>query len=229
MDDNSLDASFKRCPLRKPDETYCKVEAADGYTYILAEALLDTVLGKLATEDKPAYKVLETYKGKDLEYIEYEPLYECAGESAKKQGKKGHFVTCDSYVTMSDGTGIVHIAPAFGEDDSKVGKKYDLPFVQFVDGKGDMTAETPYAGMFVKDADPEVLKDLDKSGKLFAAPKFEHDYPHCWRCGSPLIYYARDTWFIKMTDVKDRLIANNDTINWIPESIGKGQIGRAHV
>ena len=200
-----------------PDETYCKVEAADGYTYILAEALLDTVLGKLATEDKPAYKVLETYKGKDLEYIEYEPLYECAGECAKKQGKKGHFVTCDSYVTMSDGTGIVHIAPAFGEDDSKVGKKYDLPFVQFVDGKGDMTAETPYAGMFVKDADPEVLKDLDKSGKLFAAPKFEHDYPHCWRCGSPLIYYARDTWFIKMTDVKDRLIANNDTINWIPE------------
>ena len=200
-----------------PDETYCKVEAADGYTYILAEALLDTVLGKLATEDKPAYKVLETYKGKDLEYIEYEPLYECAGESAKKQGKKGHFVTCDSYVTMSDGTGIVHIAPAFGEDDSKVGKKYDLPFVQFVDGKGEMTAETPYAGMFVKDADPEVLKDLDKSGKLFAAPKFEHDYPHCWRCGSPLIYYARDTWFIKMTDVKDRLIANNDTINWIPE------------
>ena len=208
-----------------PDETYCKVEAADGYTYILAEALLDTVLGKLATEDKPAYKVLETYKGKDLEYIEYEPLYECAGESAKKQGKKGHFVTCDSYVTMSDGTGIVHIAPAFGEDDSKVGKKYDLPFVQFVDGKGDMTAETPYAGMFVKDADPEVLKDLDKSGKLFAAPKFEHDYPHCWRCGSPLIYYARDTWFIKMTDVKDRLIANNDTINWIPESIGKGRFG----
>ena len=208
-----------------PDETYCKVEAADGYTYILAEALLDTVLGKLATEDKPAYKVLETYKGKDLEYIEYEPLYECAGECAKKQGKKGHFVTCDSYVTMSDGTGIVHIAPAFGEDDSKVGKKYDLPFVQFVDGKGDMTAETPYAGMFVKDADPEVLKDLDKSGKLFAAPKFEHDYPHCWRCGSPLIYYARDTWFIKMTDVKDRLIANNDTINWIPESIGKGRFG----
>lgn len=126
---------------------------------------------------------------------------------------------------MSDGTGIVHIAPAFGEDDSKVGKKYDLPFVQFVDGKGDMTAETPYAGMFVKDADPEVLKDLDKSGKLFAAPKFEHDYPHCWRCGSPLIYYARDTWFIKMTDVKDRLIANNDTINWIPESIGKGRFG----
>ena len=208
-----------------PDETYCKVEAADGYTYILAEALLDTVLGKLATEDKPAYKVLETYKGKDLEYIEYEPLYECAGESAKKQGKKGHFVTCDSYVTMSDGTGIVHIAPAFGEDDSKVGKKYDLPFVQFVDGKGDMTAETPYAGIFVKDADPEVLKDLDKSGKLFAAPKFEHDYPHCWRCGSPLIYYARDTWFIKMTDVKDRLIANNNTINWIPESIGKGRFG----
>ena len=169
--------------------------------------------------------MLETYKGKDLEYIEYEPLYECAGESAKKQGKKGHFVTCDSYVTMSDGTGIVHIAPAFGEDDSKDGKKYDLPFVQFVDGKGDMTAETPYAGMFVKDADPEVLKDLDKSGKLFAAPKFEHDYPHCWRCGSPLIYYARESWYIKETAVKDDLIRNNNTVNWIPESIGSGRFG----
>ena len=144
---------------------------------------------------------------------------------AEKQHKKGFYVTCDNYVTMTDGTGIVHIAPAFGEDDSKVGKKYDLPFVQFVDGKGDLTAETPYAGMFVKDADPVVLKDLDAQGKLFEAPKFEHEYPHCWRCGSPLIYYARDTWFIKMTDVKDRLIANNDTINWIPESIGKGRFG----
>ena len=208
-----------------PDETYCKVKAADGYTYILAEALLDSVLGKLAEEGKPAYEVVETYKGKDLEYIEYEPLYQCTADCAAKQNKKAHFVTCDSYVTMSDGTGIVHIAPAFGEDDSKVGKKYDLPFVQFVDGKGDMTSETPFAGMFVKDADPEVLKDLDKSGKLFAAPKFEHDYPHCWRCGSPLIYYARDTWFIKMTDVKDRLIANNNTVNWIPESVGKGRFG----
>ena len=208
-----------------PDETYCRVKAADGYTYILAEALLDRVLGKLAEEGKPAYEVLETYKGTDLEYKEYEPLYECTGVCAEKQHKKGFFVTCDNYVTMTDGTGIVHIAPAFGEDDSKVGKKYDLPFVQFVDGKGDLTAETPYAGMFVKDADPVVLKDLDAQGKLFEAPKFEHEYPHCWRCGSPLIYYARDTWFIKMTDVKDRLIANNDTINWIPESIGKGRFG----
>lgn len=208
-----------------PDETYCRVKAADGYTYIMAEALLDRVLGKLAEEGKAAYEVLETYKGTDLEYKEYEPLYECTGVCAEKQHKKGFFVTCDNYVTMTDGTGIVHIAPAFGEDDSKVGKKYDLPFVQFVDGKGDLTAETPYAGMFVKDADPVVLKDLDAQGKLFEAPKFEHEYPHCWRCGSPLIYYARDTWFIKMTDVKDRLIANNDTINWIPESIGKGRFG----
>lgn len=208
-----------------PDETYCRVKAADGYTYILAEALLDRVLGKLAEEGKAAYEVLETYKGTDLEYKEYEPLYECTGVCAEKQHKKGFYVTCDNYVTMTDGTGIVHIAPAFGEDDSKVGKKYDLPFVQFVDGKGDLTAETPYAGMFVKDADPVVLKDLDAQGKLFEAPKFEHEYPHCWRCGSPLIYYARDTWFIKMTDVKDRLIANNDTINWIPESIGKGRFG----
>ncbi len=195
-------------------------------TLISCRSASDTVLGKLATEDKPAYKVLETYKGKDLEYIEYEPLFMSAQAKAQRsRAKKGHFVTCDSYVTMSDGTGVVHIAPAFGEDDSKVGKKYDLPFVQFVDGKGDMTAETPYAGIFVKDADPEVLKDLDKSGKLFAAPKFEHDYPHCWRCGSPLIYYARESWFIKMTDVKDRLIANNNTINWIPETIGKGRFG----
>jgi isoleucyl-tRNA synthetase len=208
-----------------PDETYCRVKAADGYTYIMAEALLDRVLGKLAEEGKTAYEVLETYKGTDLEYKEYEPLYECTGVCAEKQHKKGFYVTCDNYVTMTDGTGIVHIAPAFGEDDSKVGKKYDLPFVQFVDGKGDLTAETPYAGMFVKDADPVVLKDLDAQGKLFEAPKFEHEYPHCWRCGSPLIYYARDTWFIKMTDVKDRLIANNDTINWIPESIGKGRFG----
>lgn len=208
-----------------PDETYCRVKAADGYTYIMAEALLDRVLGKLAEEGKAAYEVLETYKGTDLEYKEYEPLYECTGVCAEKQHKKGFYVTCDNYVTMTDGTGIVHIAPAFGEDDSKVGKKYDLPFVQFVDGKGNLTAETPYAGMFVKDADPVVLKDLDAQGKLFEAPKFEHEYPHCWRCGSPLIYYARDTWFIKMTDVKDRLIANNDTINWIPESIGKGRFG----
>ncbi|MCB6616529.1 isoleucine--tRNA ligase [Ruminococcus sp. 210702-SL.1.03] len=208
-----------------PDETYCRVKAADGYTYIMAEALLDRVLGKLAEDGKAAYEVLETYKGTDLEYKEYEPLYECTGVCAEKQHKKGFYVTCDNYVTMTDGTGIVHIAPAFGEDDSKVGKKYDLPFVQFVDGKGDLTAETPYAGMFVKDADPVVLKDLDAQGKLFEAPKFEHEYPHCWRCGSPLIYYARDTWFIKMTDVKDRLIANNDTINWIPESIGKGRFG----
>ena len=210
-----------------PDETYCKVKAADGYTYYMAEALLDKVLGGLANEEEgvKAYEVLETYKGKDLEYKEYEPLYACAGEAAAKQNKKGHYVTCDSYVTMTDGTGIVHIAPAFGEDDSKVGKKYDLPFVQFVDGKGELTAETPYAGVFVKKADPMVLADLDKEGKLFDAPKFEHDYPFCWRCDTPLIYYARESWFIKMTAVKDDLIRNNNTINWIPESIGKGRFG----
>ena len=208
-----------------PDETYCKVKAADGYTYIMAQALLDTVLGKLAEEDKPAYEVLESYKGSDLEGMEYEPLFAYTGEEAKRQKKKGHYVVMDYYVTMSDGTGIVHIAPAFGEDDNRVGKKYDLPFVQFVDGKGNMTKETPYAGTFVKDADKLVLVDLDKDGKLFDAPKFEHDYPHCWRCNSPLIYYARESWFIKMTDVKDRLIANNNTINWIPESIGSGRFG----
>ncbi len=208
-----------------PDETYCKVKAKDGYTYIMAQALLDTVLGKLAEEGESAYEVLETYKGSDLEGKEYEPLFAYTGEEAKRQKKKGHYVVMDYYVTMSDGTGIVHIAPAFGEDDNRVGKKYDLPFVQFVDGKGNMTKETPYAGTFVKDADKLVLVDLDKEGKLFDAPKFEHDYPHCWRCNSPLIYYARESWFIKMTDVKDRLIANNNTINWIPESIGSGRFG----
>ena len=208
-----------------PEETYCKVNAADGYTYYMAEALLDKVLGKFAEEGKAAYEVVETYKGKDLEYKEYEALYKCAAESAEKQRKKAHFVTCDTYVTMSDGTGIVHIAPAFGEDDAQVGRKYDLPFVQFVDGKGDMTPETPYAGLFVKKADPEVLKDLDKEGKLFDAPKFEHDYPFCWRCDTPLIYYARESWFIKMTAVKDDLVRNNKTVNWIPESIGEGRFG----
>ena len=208
-----------------PEETYLKVKAADGYTYYIAKALADKVLGRLAEEGKDAYEVLETYVGKDLEYKEYEPLYKCAGDAAEKQKKKAHFVTCDGYVTMTDGTGIVHIAPAFGEDDSRIGRNYDLPFVQFVDGKGDLTAETPYAGKFVKDADPLVLKDLDAEGKLFDAPKFEHDYPFCWRCDTPLIYYARESWFIKMTAVKDDLVRNNKTINWIPASIGEGRFG----
>ena len=210
-----------------PEEDYCKVKAADGYTYYMAAALLDKVLGKLGDEEKgvKAYEVLDTFKGTALEYKEYEPLFACAGEAAAKQRKKAHFVTCDTYVTMTDGTGIVHIAPAFGEDDSRVGREYNLPFVQFVDGQGNMTAETPYGGIFVKKADPLVLKDLDKEGKLFDAPKFEHEYPHCWRCETPLIYYARESWFIKMTAVKEDLIRNNNTINWIPESIGKGRFG----
>ena len=208
-----------------PEDTYLKVKAADGFTYYLAEALCDSVLGSLAKDGAPAYEVLAKMKGSELEYKEYEPLFACAGESAAKQKKKGFFVTCDSYVTMSDGTGIVHIAPAFGEDDSRVGKKYDLPFVQFVDGKGNMTAETPYGGTFVKAADPLVLVDLEKENKLFAAPKFEHDYPHCWRCNTPLIYYARESWFIQMTAVREKLLANNATVNWIPENIGKGRFG----
>ena len=210
-----------------PDERYCKVKAADGYTYYMAEALLDSVLGKLADEENgtPAYEVLENYVGTDLEHKEYEPLYECAANAATQQKKKGHFITCDSYVTMSDGTGIVHIAPAFGEDDANVGRNYDLPFAQFVDGKGNMTEDTPFAGLFVKDADPKVLVDLDSRGLLFDAPKFEHDYPYCWRCDTPLIYYARDTWFVKMTAVREDLIANNNKVNWIPESIGKGRFG----
>ncbi len=208
-----------------PDETYLKVSCVDGYTYYIAEALADKVLSKTAEEGQKPYEVLETYKGTDLEYKEYEPLFACAGQAAAKQHKKAHFVVCDSYVTMTDGTGIVHIAPAFGEDDAKVGRKYDLPFVQFVNGKGELTPETPYDGVFVKKADPMVLKDLDEQGKLFDAPKFEHEYPHCWRCDTPLIYYARESWFIKMTAVKDDLIRNNNTVNWIPESIGKGRFG----
>ncbi len=210
-----------------PDDIYIKVKAADGYTYYLAEALADKVLGRLGNEEegKKAYEVLETYKGKDLEYKEYEPLYACAKECADKQNKKGFFVTCDTYVTMTDGTGIVHIAPAFGEDDANVGRNYDLPFVQFVNGKGELTEETPFAGLFVKKADPEVLKDLESKGQLFDAPKFEHEYPHCWRCDTPLIYYARESWYIKETAVRDDLIRNNNTVNWIPESIGKGRFG----
>ncbi len=210
-----------------PEETYAKVKAADGYTYYMAEALLDTVLGKLGDAENgvKAYEVLETMTGKDLEFKEYEPLFDCAVDICKKQNKKAYYVVCDTYVTLTDGTGVVHIAPAFGEDDAKVGRNYDLPFVQLVDGKGNMTEETPYAGVFVKKADPMVLEDLDKKGLLFAAPKFEHSYPHCWRCDTPLIYYARESWYIKMTAVKDDLIRNNNTINWIPESIGKGRFG----
>ncbi len=208
-----------------PADDYCKVACIDGNVYYMAKALLDTVLGPLAKDGEAAYEILEEMKGAALEYKEYEPLFECTGREAARQGAKAHFVVCDSYVTMSDGTGIVHIAPAFGEDDSRVGRKYKLPFVQFVDGKGELTGETDYAGVFVKDADPMIIRDLDAAGKLFSAPKFEHDYPHCWRCNTPLIYYARDTWFIEMTKVRENLIRNNNTVNWIPENIGKGRFG----
>ncbi len=201
-----------------PNEEYVKVKAADGYTYYIAHALMEKVLGE-------GCEVLETYVGKDLEFKEYEPLYDCSVPYCEKQHKKAFYVVCDTYVTLTDGTGIVHIAPAFGEDDANVGRKYNLPFVQLVDAKGDMSADTPFAGKFVKDADPLVLKDLRDKGLLFDAPAFEHSYPHCWRCGTPLIYYARESWFIKMTAVKDDLIRNNNTINWVPESIGKGRFG----
>ena len=193
-------------------ETYVMVEQ-DGVRYILAEALCDAVL-------EGEYTLVETYLGKDLEYMEYVPLFPYA-----KVNRKAFYVTCDDYVTLTDGTGVVHIAPAFGEDDANVGRNYDLPFVQLVDSKGQMTKETPWAGMFCKDADKEVIKALDESGLLFRVLEFEHSYPHCWRCDTPLLYYARDSWFIKMTDVKDEMIANNNTINWIPESIGKGRFG----
>ena len=196
-----------------PNETYVKVTSGE-YTYYMAEALLDKVLGE------GNYEILERYTGKELEYKEYEPLFPFV-----ELKKKAYYVTCDTYVTLTDGTGVVHIAPAFGEDDSKVGRAYDLPFLQLVDEKGEMTKETPWAGTFCKKADKEVLVDLEKRGLLFDAPVFEHSYPHCWRCDTPLIYYARESWFIKMTAVKEDLIRNNNTINWIPESIGKGRFG----
>ena len=203
-----------------PVESYVKVEMKeDGTVYYLAEALCDTVLGE------GTYEVKEKYTGKELEYKEYEPLFDFAVELAKKQNKKAYYVTCDTYVTLTDGTGVVHIAPAFGEDDSKVGRNYDLPFVQLVNAKGEMTEETLWPGTFCKKADPMVLKNLKERGLLFSAPVFEHSYPHCWRCDTPLIYYARESWFIKMTEVKEDLIRNNNTINWIPESIGKGRFG----
>ena len=208
-----------------PEDTYCKVSCIDGNVYYMAKELLDKVLSPLASDGAKAYEILEEMPGKALEFREYEALFDCTAKEVSSKGAKAHFITCDSYVTMSDGTGIVHIAPAFGEDDSKVGRKYDLPFVQFVNGKGEMTEQTPYAGVFVKKADPMILADLQKEGKLFSAPKFEHEYPHCWRCNTPLIYYARDTWFIKMTAIRDNLIRNNNTVNWIPENIGKGRFG----
>ena len=195
-----------------PDEEYSKVKQGD-YTYILASALVETVL-------KEDYTVLKNYKGKELEGIEYEPLW--GGLNVKG---KAWYVVCDSYVTLTDGTGIVHIAPAFGEDDSRIGRNYNLPFVQLVDAQGNLTKETKWEGVFVKDADKLVLKDLEENGKLFDAPVFEHSYPHCWRCNTPLIYYARESWYIKMTAVKEDIIRNNNTINWIPESIGKGRFG----
>lgn len=195
-----------------PVETYVRVRK-EGTTYIMAEALVEKVL-------ESDFEILDRFDGKSLEYKEYEPLFDFVDPK-----KKACFVTCDDYVTLTDGTGIVHIAPAFGEDDSRIGRKYDLPFIQLVNSKGEMTKETKWEGVFVKKADPLVLKDLKENGKLFAAPTFEHSYPHCWRCDTPLIYYARESWYIKMTEVKDDLIRNNQTINWIPESIGKGRFG----
>ena len=208
------------CLCVNPKVDYVKIQVGDT-VYILAEALVDKVFEGVEGERK----ILARCKGKELEYKKYEPLYPFADEIVKRSGKPAHYVTCDDYVTTEDGTGIVHCAPAFGEDDNRVCMKYDIPFVQFVDGKGNMTAETFWAGTFVKDADPLILKDLKESGKLFKAPPFEHSYPHCWRCDTPLIYYARESWFIKMTAVKDDLLKNNAKVNWIPPTIGKGRFG----
>jgi isoleucyl-tRNA synthetase len=208
-----------------PQVEYAKVKAGDGYTYYLAKELLDSVLGRFRTEDSPGYEIVETLTGKEMEGMEYEPLMDCAVEIYQKQNKKAFYVVCAEYVTVTDGTGVVHIAPAFGEDDAQTARLYDLPFAQLVDTSGLMTKETPYEGVFCKKADPLILRDLQQNGFLFDAPPFEHSYPHCWRCDTPLIYYARDSWFIRMSAVKEEMIANNHTINWVPESMGKGRFG----
>ena len=208
-----------------PEDTYCRVRAADGYTYYMAKPLLDSVLGPLAKDGEAAYEILEEMKGEELVGRAYLPLYDCARDTAAAQGKRAHYVLSDGYVSMSDGTGIVHIAPAFGDDDARVGRRYDLPFIQKVDPRGHMTEDAPAAGLFVKEADPLILSDLDSRGLLFSAPKFEHEYPFCWRCNTPLIYYAQDTWFIRMSEVREDLIRNNKTVNWIPETIGEGRFG----
>ena len=208
----TLPSNVALCVNAKED--YVKVKC-DGEVYILADALTSSVLSE------KEFEVLETYKGQDLEKMEYEPLFDFVTPD-----KKAYFVTCDSYVTLTDGTGIVHIAPAFGEDDAKVGRNYDLPFVQLVDEQGKfIDSVEPWKGMFVKDADKHIIKNLEESGKLFAALPFEHSYPFCWRCDTPLLYYARDTWFIKMTEVRDRLVANNETVNWMPDNIKHGRFG----
>ena len=201
-----------------PEETYVKIlNKAENITYYMAKELINSIFG-----EENEIEILEHYKGKELEYREYEPLFDYVKGLTQK---KGYYIICDDYVTMGDGTGIVHTAPAFGEDDYRVCKRYDMPFLQLVDEKGEMTSQTPYANKFCKKADEDILKDLKERGLLFAAPKFEHSYPFCWRCNTPLIYYAKDTWFIKMTDVKDRLIKNNNTVNWVPQSVGKGRFG----
>ena len=200
-----------------PDVTYAYVRVDGKETLIMAKDLIETVLEGHDTE------IIKEVVGRELEYKHYEPLFECTRKAAG--GKDAFYVMVDDYVTTTDGTGIVHNAPAFGEDDYRVCKKYDLPFVQMVDSKGEMCGGTPWDGVFVKKADPMVLKDLDERGLLFAAPRFEHSYPFCWRCDTPLIYYARSSWFIAMTKVKDRLIDYNRRINWIPETIKEGRMG----
>ncbi len=201
-----------------PNVDYVKIRVANT-VYYLAEALVDAVFEGVEGDRE----VLEKMKGKALEYREYEPLYPYA--EGKLKGKKAFFVTNDDYVTTEDGTGIVHMAPAFGEDDNRVCQKYDIAFACFVNSRGEMTEDTDFAGVFVKKADPMILKDLEEKGKLFKAPEFTHSYPHCWRCDTPLLYYARESWFIRMTAVKDELVANNNTVNWIPKSIGEGRFG----
>jgi len=200
-----------------PDVTYVKVRAS-GEVYYLAEALMDSVFSDSPEE----HEILARMKGSELEYRKYEPLYPFATKDVQDNA---FFVICDDYVTTEDGTGIVHTAPAFGEDDNRVCRKYNMPFVQFVNDNGEMTEETDWPGVFVKDADPLIIDDLEKNGKLFKAPEFTHSYPHCWRCDTPLIYYAHASWFIKMTAVRDALVANNATVNWIPKTIGDGRFG----
>ncbi|MCL2086903.1 MAG: isoleucine--tRNA ligase [Oscillospiraceae bacterium] len=215
----TLPSNLALCVNAKED--YVKVKH-DGYIYYMAKATVEKVLGETANGEPP--EILEEFKGADLEYKEYEPLFDFVSDKMR-DGKKCWYVTCDDYVTLTDGTGVVHIAPAFGEDDANVGRKYELPFVQLVDAKGQMTPETLWPGVFCIDANKDIIIELKKRGLLLHTLVYEHNYPHCWRCDSPLIYYARNSWFIKMSAVRDDLIRNNKTINWLPEHIGSGRFG----
>ncbi len=198
-------------------EDYCQFNFGDE-VYIMAQALIPSVFSK---DDQASIEVTSVFKGSDLVGTEYEPLFPMQNPPKEK----AWYVVSDDYVTLTDGTGVVHIAPAFGEDDARVGRENNLPFVQLVDAQGKMTADTKWAGIFVKQCDEPIMQELKERGLLLKKALYEHDYPFCWRCDTPLLYYARPTWFIRMTAVRDQLVANNRSVNWMPENIKEGRMG----